>query len=538
MLIRDKKVILASSLGTIFEWYDFYLYGSLASVIAKHFFSHINPSTGFIFALLGFAAGFILRPFGGAFFGRLGDLFGRKYTFILTIILMGGATFSIGLLPNYHSIGIAAPVLLIVLRLIQGLAIGGEYGGAAIYVAEHAPIKQRGAYTSWIQTTATFGLFLSLLVILFTREFTGQAFNEWGWRIPFLGSGFLLLFSVLLRASLHESPVFEELKRRNALSEHPLRESFLNLPNFKMIVIVLFGVIAGQAVVFYTSQFYELYFLTQILHIDEKIANQLLAGAILLSAPFAVLFGTLSDKIGRKPIIMTGLLLAAVLYIPIFKGIAYFANPALVLAQEKTPIKIIADLSECSLNFNPLNIEKPLTSCDIAKQALSQQTISYEINAGLAGQRAQIQIGVHLLPTYSAAKMTHEERIEQEWALKKMLRETLKTAGYPHKADSTKINYLGVFALLSLTMIFVMMIYGPLAALLVDLFPAKIRYTSISIPYHIGNGWFGGLLPAITFSLSDYKGDIYYGLWYPVIICSISFIIGMIFIKENKQAIP
>jgi MFS family permease len=540
MTAEERKVIFASSLGTVFEWYDFYLYGSLAAIMAKQFFSGLDAGSAFIFALLAFAAGFIVRPFGALVFGRLGDLIGRKYTFLVTILLMGGATFIVGLLPSYETIGVAAPVILIALRMLQGLALGGEYGGAATYVAEHAPHGKRGAYTAWIQTTATLGLFLSLLVILFTREFTGPDFEVWGWRVPFLLSIVLLGVSVYIRLSMNESPAFKKMKEEGKLSKAPLTESFGQWKNLKIVILALFGLVAGQAVVWYTGQFYALFYLTQVLKVDPKTANLLIAASLVIGTPFFVIFGTLSDKIGRKVIIMGGLFLAIILYIPntpvsLFNGLTHFANPALEKAMASAPASITADLNECTFQFNPTGTAKFTSSCDIAKQVMASNSASYTTVAGPAGGTAVVKIGDTEIEGYTAKGLAPADAKAKDAEFKKAIREALNTAGYPTKADPTAINHAAILGILVILVLLVTMVYGPIAAMLVEMFPTRIRYTSMSLPYHIGNGWFGGLMPTIAFALVAQNGNIYYGLWYPIIIATVTLVIGVLFIKETKD---
>ena len=540
MTAEERKVIFASSLGTVFEWYDFYLYGSLAAIIAKQFFSGLDAGSAFIFALLAFAAGFIVRPFGALVFGRLGDLIGRKYTFLVTILLMGGATFVVGILPNYETIGVAAPVILICLRMLQGLALGGEYGGAATYVAEHAPNGRRGAYTAWIQTTATLGLFLSLLVILFTREFTGPNFDVWGWRVPFIVSIALLAVSVYIRLSMNESPAFKKMKEENKLSKAPLTESFGQWKNLKIVILALFGLVAGQAVVWYTGQFYALFYLTQVLKVDPKTANLLIAASLVIGTPFFIVFGSLSDRIGRKMIIMAGLLLAVITYIPntpvsIFNALTHFANPALEKAMKEAPATITVDEAECTFQFNPTGTAKFTSSCDIAKQVMASNSASYSSIPGPAGTVATVKIGETLIEGYSSKGLPADEAKAKDAAFKKAVREALNAAGYPAKADPAAVNLPAVLALLVVLVIYVTMVYGPIAAMLVEMFPTRIRYTSMSLPYHIGNGWFGGLLPTISFALVAQNGNIYYGLWYPIAIAAMTFVIGMLFVRETKD---
>ena len=540
MTPEEKKVIFASSLGTVFEWYDFYLYGSLAAIIAKQFFSGLDAGAAFIFALLAFAAGFLVRPFGAIVFGRLGDMIGRKYTFLVTILIMGLSTFIVGVLPTYASIGVAAPVILIALRMLQGLALGGEYGGAATYVAEHAPHGKRGAYTSWIQTTATLGLFLSLLVILGTRTLLGeQAFGDWGWRIPFLVSILLLGVSVWIRLSLSESPAFQKMKAEGKTSKAPLSESFGEWKNLKIVILALVGLTAGQAVVWYTGQFYALFFLTQQLKVDATTANLMIAAALLIGTPFFIVFGTLSDKIGRKPIIMAGCLLAVVTYFPVFKMLTEAANPALARAQASAAVTVTADPATCSFQGNPVAREIDFrSSCDIAKRFLVQNSVSYENVAGPAGSPAVVKIGDKAItaPTGNVVNLKFdEESVKAIAAFKKEVTEQLKAAGYPTKADPAQMNKLAMIAILAYLVLLVTMVYGPIAAMLVEMFPTRIRYTSMSLPYHIGNGWFGGLLPTTAFAIVASTGNMYNGLWYPIIVAGMTLVIGTLFVRETKD---
>jgi len=534
---RDTKmVVFASSLGTVFEWYDFYLYGSLAAIIAKQFFAGVNPTAAFIFALMAFAAGFAVRPFGAIVFGRLGDLVGRKYTFLVTITIMGISTFIVGLLPGYASIGIAAPIILILLRLLQGLALGGEYGGAATYVAEHAPAGKRGLHTAWIQTTATLGLFLSLIVILLTRTTMGEeAFADWGWRIPFLISLLLLLISVWIRLKLSESPTFQKMKAEGKGSKAPLTESFGRWENLKIVLLALFGLTAGQAVVWYTGQFYALFFLTQTLKIDPVTANYFIAAALLVGTPAFILFGWLSDKIGRKRIIMAGCALAVVTYFPVFKGITHFANPALEAAQASAPVTVVADPESCSFQFNPVGTAKFLTSCDIAKSFLAKGSVNYANEAAPAGTVAQVKIGDTVIDSFDGHGLPAEELKAKTEAFTAAMTAAVGAAGYPAKADPAQINTPMTFILLLYLVILVTMVYGPIAAMLVELFPTRIRYTSMSLPYHIGNGWFGGFLPTVSFAMVAASGDIYYGLWYPIVIAAMTLVVGVLFIHETKD---
>jgi MFS family permease len=537
---EERKVIFASSLGTVFEWYDFYLYGSLATVIAKQFFIG-DPTTSFIFALLAFAAGFIVRPFGALVFGRLGDMIGRKYTFLVTIMIMGGSTFIVGLLPGYASIGIAAPIVLVTLRILQGLALGGEYGGAATYVAEHAPDGRRGYFTSWIQTTATLGLFMSLLVITGVRAgMDTAAFDAWGWRIPFLVSVLLLAVSVWIRMSMNESPAFARMKAEGRTSKAPLSEAFLTWKNGKIALLALLGVVMGQAVVWYTGQFYALFFLTKTLKIDDATANILIAIALALATPFFIFFGSLSDRIGRKTIIMAGCLIAALTYFPIFKGLTHYGNPALETALNNSPVVVVADPGSCHFQFNATGTKKFPSSCDIATAQLSAASVSYTRQDAPAGTIASVKVGDKVYPSFNASMTPDGLNFDQaskdrEAALKKDLGAAIKAAGYPAKADPTQINKPMVVLLLFALVLYVTMVYGPVAAMLVEMFPTRIRYTSMSLPYHIGNGWFGGLLPTTAFALVAANGNIYYGLWYPIVIAVATVVIGTLFVRETKD---
>ncbi|AJD43320.1 MFS transporter [Rhizobium sp. SEMIA 4085] len=604
---EEKKVIFASSLGTVFEWYDFYLYGSLATYIGATFFSQYPETTRNIFALLAFAAGFLVRPFGALVFGRLGDLVGRKYTFLITILIMGLSTFLVGILPGAASIGIAAPIILVALRLLQGLALGGEYGGAATYVAEHAPHGRRGFFTSWIQTTATLGLFLSLLIILFVQSMLGAAdFAAWGWRIPFLVSVVLLGVSVWIRLKMNESPAFQKMKAEGKGSKAPLTEAFGQWRNAKVALLALFGAVMGQAVVWYCGQFYALFFLQNILKVDAQSTNLMVAASLLLGTGFFVFFGWLSDKIGRKPIIMAGLLLAMVTYFPLFKALTNFANPALAEAQATIRATVTAAPGDCKFQFNPTGTAKFTTSCDIATSFLTKNSVPYDVVSGAAGSAATVKIADDTITSYDAAAAGDKAKA-MNGAFEKGINIALRDAGYPlvrgaakvpeskldafiaanpelalnadalragqketvpasklvtdklltadeakgvtdmavytvanagaftMVADPARLNWVGVVAVLTVLVIYVTMVYGPIAALLVELFPTRIRYTGMSLPYHIGNGWFGGLLPATAFAMSAFKGDIYYGLWYPIIFAGITLVIGMIFLPETKD---
>jgi MFS family permease len=533
----DRLVIAGASAGTVFEWYDFYLYGSLASFITQHFFSGVNATTGYIFALLAFAAGFAVRPFGALVFGRLGDLWGRKNTFLVTMMLMGLSTFVVGLLPGYDQIGVAAPVLLIVMRLIQGLALGGEYGGAATYVAEHAPPGKRGLYTSWIQTTATLGLFLSLVVILLVRGQVGEdAFKAWAWRIPFLVSIVLLGVSLWIRLRLNESPVFQRMVAEGKGSTRPLTESFARWSNLKLVLLALFGLTAGQAVVWYTGQFYALFFMEKTLKVDGALTNGLVAMALLLATPFFLVFGWLSDRVGRKPIILAGCLLAALTYFPIFKALTVAANPQLAAASASAPVTVVADPADCTFQFDPVGKQVFASSCDLAKAALANAGVPYANQAVPRGSTAVVRIGPTQIASFKGEGLPAPELKARKAAWTKTLGDALKAAGYPAKADPAKMNKPLVVALLWLLVLYVTMVYGPIAAALVEMFPARIRYTSMSLPYHIGNGWFGGFLPTTAFAMVAATGNIYYGLWYPVVIAAVTLVVGLLFVKEMRGA--
>nr|WP_313633351.1 MFS transporter [Brevundimonas naejangsanensis] len=533
---NDRLVILASSVGTVIEWYDFYLYGSLAAIISAQFFSGVNETTGFIFALMAFAAGFAVRPFGAIVFGRMGDLWGRKNTFLVTMLLMGVSTFVVGLLPPYAAIGIAAPIILVLMRLIQGLALGGEYGGAATYVAEHAPEGKRGFYTSFIQITATVGLLLSLAVILGVRFTVGEeAFVAWGWRIPFLVSILLLGVSLWIRLKLSESPAFKRMKAEGKGSTTPLKDSFMKWPNLKLVLIALFGLAAGQAVVWYTGQFYALFFLEKTLRVDPTLANILIAAALALATPFFIIFGWLSDKIGRKPIIMAGCLLAAVTYFPLFGALTEAANPRLAAAAASSPVTVVADPADCHFQFDPVGKTVFNSSCDVAKTHLAKAGVTYVNEAAPAGTVAQVRIGDRVVDSFNGKVLAKADFDAQKKTWDAGLTAALAEAGYPAKADSALVNKPLVIGILFLLVLYVTMVYGPIAAALVEMFPTKVRYTSMSLPYHIGNGWFGGFLPTTAFAMVAATGNIYYGLWYPIAIAVLTLIIGVLFVKEGKD---
>ena len=531
----ERTVIFASSLGTVFEWYDFYLFGVMSAIIAANFFSALDESTRNIFVLLAFAAGFAVRPFGALVFGRLGDMIGRKYTFLITILIMGLSTFLVAFLPTYKTAGIIAPILLIALRMFQGLALGGEYGGAATYVAEHAPHGKRGFYTSWIQTTATVGLMLALMVILGTRTYYGEKeFAEWAWRVPYALSGILLGVSVWIRLKLNESPAFAKMKAEGKTSKAPLSESFGEWKNLKIVILALVGLTAGQAVVWYSGQFYALFFLQTFLKVDGPTANVLIAVSLILGTPFFIFFGALSDKIGRKPIIMAGCLLAVVTYFPLFNALTTYANPKLQQAIQKSPVTVESDQANCGLILNLTGTAKFTSACDLARVYLSNAGINYD-SVSKAGAVATVKVGDKAIASYDAKAPTAKEdkaRFEKE------VREALNTAGYPAKADPIPVgssNWIMLIVILTVLVIYVTMVYGPIAAMLVEMFPTRIRYTSMSLPYHIGNGWFGGFLPAISFSIVAAQGNIYSGLWYPIIIAAMTLVIGTLFVKETKD---
>ena len=523
MTSEERLVVFASSLGTVFEWYDFYIYGTLAVFLAKYFFTNVPASTAFIFTLLAFAAGFAVRPLGALIFGRLGDMIGRKYTFLITMSLMGVGTFFIGVLPGYATWGIAAPVVLICLRLVQGLALGGEYGGAAIYVAEHAPANKRGYYTSWIQTTATLGLFMAILIVLGIRTWQGETtFGEWGWRVPFLLSAILLAVSIWIRLKLNESPLFRRMVDEGKQSKRPLTEAFGQWSNAKIAIIALLGATAGEAVVWYGGQFYALFFLTQTLKVPGATAQIMIALALIIGTPCFILFGALSDRIGRKPIILAGFALAVATYFPIFQGITHFANPKLEAALAAAPVVVTADPAECSFQFKATGVEKYTTGCDNIKAALVGLSVNYNNVTAPAGTKASVKIGDQTI-----AADTPD--------LAKVIAAAVKAHGYPAGADPNDINWPMTILLLVILVVYVTMVYGPIAALLVELFPTRIRYSGVSLPYHIGNGWFGGFLPATVFAIVAATGNIYSGLWYPVGVAARSCIIGLIFLPETKD---
>jgi MFS family permease len=534
---NEVLVIGASSVGTMFEWYDFFLYGSLVTYINQHFFTGVNETTGFILALATFAAGFLVRPFGALVFGRVGDIVGRKNTFLVTMIIMGASTFAVGLLPGSEQIGILAPILLVALRVLQGLAIGGEYGGAAIYVAEHAPAHRRGYYTSFIQITATIGLFISLVLIMLVRQMmTPEEFSEWGWRIPFLVSIVLLGVSVWIRVQLGESPVFQKMKDEQKTSKKPWAESFGQWKNAKFVLIALFGLVAGQAVIWYTGTFYSLFFLQNILKVDGLEANIIVAIALGIGTPFYVLFGWLSDKIGRRYLALGGLALAVLTFFPLFHMMTRAANPALDAAQQSSPIVVRADTAQCSLQFDPIGRTKfDEKSCDIVKSQLARAGVSYTTEPLPAGAIATVSVGDTTITAPDPSQVTGEARAAAIAAYEQEIGAALTAAGYPASADTAQVDRWTVIFVIVMTQVFTAMIYGPMAATLVELFPARIRYTSMSLPYHIGNGWFGGLLPTTAFMIVAATGDIYAGIWYPVIIAAMTLVVGFFLLPETYR---
>lgn len=531
---EHRRIIVASSLGTMFEWYDFYLYGSLAAIIGRQFFSGVNETTAFIFALLAFAAGFAVRPFGALIFGRLGDLAGRKHTFLITIVIMGVATALVGVLPTYDSIGIAAPIILISLRLLQGLAVGGEYGGAATYIAEHAPPNRRAYYTSFIQITATAGMILSLVIILGCRWILGPQFDAWGWRVPFLMSIILLCISVYIRLQLEESPVFREMRAQGKLSKAPLRDSIGRWSNLKLVLLALFGAMAGQAVIGYVALVYMNLFLTQTLKMDAATSNLLVAGALAAATPLYMVCGKIADRIGRKPQVMIGCLIAALTMFPIFQGLTHFANPAIETAHANAPVVIEADPRQCSLQFDPVGAAQFTSSCDVAKTAVAGMRVPYTNEVAAAGANAEVRIGNTSIAAFDGSALTSAEFTRRTAEFRGELSRVLGAAGYPASADPAQINYPMVFLLLFILSVLGVATYGPIAAWLVELFPARIRYTSMSLPYHLGNGWFGGFLPSIAFAMIAYTGDIYSGLWYPVVVCLMTVVVGTFFLRETN----
>ncbi|NIE63113.1 MFS transporter [Burkholderia sp. Ax-1719] len=529
------RVIAAASIGTVFEWYDFTLYGALATVIASRFFAGVDSTTGFIFALLTFGVGFIMRPVGAVIFGRIGDKIGRKRTFLVTIIIMGISTVGVGCLPGYASIGIAAPIILISLRMLQGLALGGEYGGAATYVAEHSPIKRRGFNTSWISATGTIGLLMSFAVVLATRALTGENFEVWGWRLPFIFSILLLLISLLIRMRMEESPAFQALKSGNRLSRAPLTETFLEWTNIKRLLVALFAICGGMTCVYYTAVLLPTFFLTHTLKVDASAANVVVTLATLVCTPLFLLAGWLCDRFGRKPVLMTSFLLMAVTIFPIFHAMTRYANPALAQAQENVPVWVEADAKTCSFMFNPTGSRKFTSSCDIARQALTDAGVSYETRDAAAGQQATVHVGDHSIRAYDASGLSAADAKLQSTSFLKALRGNLDSAGFPRSAAPEQFNKPMVFVLLVILLALMTLALVPTGPALVEMFPTRIRYTSMSFPYHFASGWIGGLLPTISFALSAQEGNIYFGLWYPFGWIVLSLVVAFFFLRETKD---
>jgi len=531
------KVIGASSVASVFEWFDFFLYGAMAVVISRNFFSNVDASSAFVMALLAFAAGFAVRPFGAIVFGFLGDLWGRKNTFLVTLLLMGAATFGVGLLPTYDQIGVAAPWTLVGLRMLQGLSVGGVYGGAAVYVAEHVEPARRGFYTSWIQITATVGMALSLAIIFLTRIAVGEeAFNVWGWRIPFLMSICLLAVTVWIQLKLSESPVYLKMKAAGKSSSRPWADAFGNWKNLRLILVALFGAMVGQAVVWYAAQFYVLFFVERILKVDAALTNLLVASALVISTPLYVVFGWLSDKIGRKPVILGACLLAALTYFPLFKGLTVAANPELAQAIQSSPVTVYADPQECSFQFDPVGNARFSTSCDIARAYLARTGVTYDTIDAPPGTVAELRVGADVLQSFHGEQLSQQELAERRGAWGREAGSLIAAAGYPLQADTDKMNIPLVMVLLVAIMSLAAMVYGPMAAFLTELFPAKVRYTSMSLPYHIGTGWFGGFLPAVAFAIVAATGNIFSGLWYPLIFAAATFVVGALLLPETKGA--
>ena len=529
-------VIAASSAGTVFEWYDFFLFGSLASTIARHFFASAGETEGFILALLTFAAGFFARPFGALVFGHFGDSTGRKRTFLVTITMMGLATFAIGFLPDEHMIGMAAPWLLVALRVAQGFAVGGEYGGAAIYVAEHSTPGNRGQATGWIQVAASLGLILALGVIFVTRKTMGEgAFGEWGWRIPFLGSFLLLVVSLWIRLRLNESPAFKRIQELGRLSRSPLREAFGDWENLRLVLIALFALMMGQGVIWYTAQFYTQFFLEKIAKVDPATVNLLIMAVTAISAPLYMAFAVISDRIGRKPVMLFGLGLAALSFFPGFMLLTKAVNPQLSAAAERVPIVVTADPNDCSFQFDLIGKTKFLTSCDIARSTLTSAGVPYRtIHEVGHGAIATIHVGTTPLPSFDGRGLSSDQFARKLATFKFIVHLTLRIDGYPVTAAPDQINTSGAIAILLVFLIAAAALYGPQAATLVELFPTRIRYTALSLPYHIGNGWFGGLVPATAFAIVAATGNIYAGLWYPVVIAGLAFCVALFFLPETR----
>lgn len=530
-----RRVVVASAAGTAFEWYDFFIFGALAPVIAKVFFAGLTETAGFVAALGLFAAGFAFRPLGAIIFGSMGDRLGRKGAFLVTVSLMGGATFAIGLLPTYAQAGMWAPALLILMRIFQGMALGGEYGGAAIYVAEHAPANQRGYATGWIQASAAFGLIAALIIVLATRTSIGEdAFVGWGWRVPFLVSAGLLAISIWMRLKLTESPTFQKLKAEGEVSRAPLAEAFGRWSNVRLVLLAFFGTMCAQGALWYCVFFYLQVFFEKSLQVAPATVNIMVMAMTLVSAPFYVLFGWLSDRIGRKPVMLGGMVLGLVAFFPAFHALASFTNPALVEARAQTPVIVAADPATCSLQFDPVGATKFSSGCDIAKSVLASSGIPYRSADLPSGSATEVRIGADRITPADGTGLSAAELKSLKAEQTKAINIALESAGYPMKADPARMNYAGIAAILFLLVIAATALYGPMAAMLVELFPARVRYTAMSLPYHVGTGWVGGFLPVTAFAIVAMTGDLYAGLWYPVIFTAISVLTTFFLMPETK----
>jgi len=530
-----KTVVGASAAGTAFEWYDFFIFGSLTTIIARHFYADVGEATAYILALLTFGVGFVVRPLGALVFGWFGDKTGRKTTFLVTISLMGVATVAIGLLPDYGQIGIVAPILLLTMRVLQGFALGGEYGGAAIYVAEHAPAKKRGFLTGWIQTTAAIGLIMALSVILITRSILGvEAFDEWGWRIPFLLSSLLLGISLWIRLKLHESPAFKRMVAESTERQAPFRESFGTWKVGKFVLIALVGIMFAQGAVWYAGYFYTRFFMERVLKVEVGTVDGLILAITLASAFLYVFFGWLSDRVGRKPVMVGGMVLFLLAVFPGFHALTNAANPALARAQASSPVTVIADPATCAVQFDPVGKTAFASSCDLAKSVLSNAGVSYDNQGAPTGSVAAVRIGTTEITSIEGTGLNPAALKAARTDVETRIKTALAEAGYPAKADPAGVNLLGVFAILMVFMVAATAVYGPQAAALVELFPTRVRYTAMSLPYNVGTGWVGGLLPAASFALVAWSGDIYFGLWYAVGFTAVAAVVAILFLPETK----